>query len=267
MSDNIEISYAMQVCDVFSYQNPKRFCGEDRTLLSKKSIKSLVNSIIFSSKKNTNVRHNLNLIEDNCTENLVSYITNHIVGKYDNITIQLTSLKEKSGIVESIRYCYDWLSDGNSDLVFQIQDDYLFSLKSIDESVDVFFQVLNETNSHAVVQPYNNFTYWWDYNNKSTPRCLFLGKSGYWIQIYDTSCSFLTSRIQFNQHKDLYTSFLTRIPFKQQGNLENKSLNLMFTQRGVLGICPINTLTHHIQQYPDPYVDWKILWDQTLLED
>lgn len=39
------IHYALQTCDLKSYQNQKRFCGDNRTDLSKKSLKSLILSV------------------------------------------------------------------------------------------------------------------------------------------------------------------------------------------------------------------------------
>jgi hypothetical protein len=37
----------------------------------------------------------------------------------------------------------------------------------------------------------------------------------------------------------------------------------MFTQRGILGIMPMNSVALHMQgpAEKDPYIDWKTLWD------
>ena len=76
------------------------------------------------------------------------------------------------------------------------------------------------------------------------------------------SCSFLTSHQQFNQHWDLYDKFLELID-KGDDKLENKSLNYILTQRGVLGIVPVNTLSFHLQSdtEKDPHIDYKPLWE------
>jgi hypothetical protein len=46
-------------------------------------------------------------------------------------------------------------------------------------------------------------------------------------------------------------------------DLENKSLNYMLTQRGVLGLVPINSVAFHLQSdlEKDPHIDYKPLWD------
>jgi hypothetical protein len=264
-----KIHYAVQTCDVKSYQNAKRFCGDDRTLLSKKSIKSLINSIKKCVEINKETYHYVNIIEDKCTNDLIQFIKKIIKDESNsNINIELNSLSTKTGIVESIRSCYEWLDNNGKDIVFQIQDDYIFSLDSIYDSVEHFFTTLQDTQSHCIIQPHNDITYWhFNYKNQSTPRLISLGKKGYWIQIYDTSCSFLTSHIQFKQHWDLYEKFFELIPKASIENniLENRSLNYMFVKKNVLGLTPINTLTHHMQTQPDLYVDWKPIWESTII--
>lgn len=259
------VHYAVQTCDVKSFQNPERFCGSDRTLLCKKSIRSLINSIQHCGTARPDTKHVINIIKDTCSEDLSSYLQTLVQeNAHDNIDIQLSDLGAATGIVASIRNCYEWLDRAGQDLVFQVQDDYLFSVACVQDSVEHFYTALSDTQTECIIQPYNDITYWYfQYKNRSTPRLISLGKKGYWIQIYDTSCSFLTSHRQFRQHWDLYERFFELIPTATSDNpvLENRSLNYMFTQRGVLGLAPVNTLSHHIQTQPDLYVDWRALWD------
>jgi hypothetical protein len=75
----------------------------------------------------------------------------------------------------------------------------------------------------------------------------------------------MTSYEQFNQHWDLYSMFfyLTDRLKENNNHLENKSLNYMLTQRGVLGLIPINSLAFHLQSdlEKDPHIDYRPLWD------
>ena len=45
--------------------------------------------------------------------------------------------------------------------------------------------------------------------------------------------------------------------------LEQRSLNYMFVQRGVLGLVPVNSLAWHMQMEEDrdPYIPWQPIWD------
>ena len=272
MADKIEIHYALQTCDVASFQGNKRFCGDDRTLLSKKSIKSFLQAVKYLSDNEKNTVHNIRIFEDNCTDSLLNFISNCIkFFSSDAIKIDLVSLHGK-GISNSIKSCYDWLISEGTNLVYQIQDDYLFTEKSLYFSVDMFYQLYHNYKTHPIICPYIDPDFIRNYRGRSTPRLIELGKHSYWIQVYDTSCSFFTSHHQFKQHLDLYDTFYELIDKKIiNGNkidLENKSLNYMFTRRGVLGITPINGLTFHMQTETekDPYIDWRPIWDSIEVE-
>jgi hypothetical protein len=270
----ISIHYAYQMCDNFSFQKSKRFCGDDRTLLSKKSFVSFLESVKNCNNNNKNIQHVIQVIYDRCSDNLLTFLHEKI-SEYNsnNIQINIESLYPEEGISKSIKKCYEWMSKEGKDFVFQIQDDYLFSQNAIFNSLDMFFQIYNDTKIEPIIQPFNDVSYWfYDYKNKTTPRTIFLGREDYWIQIYDTSCSFLTSKNQFIKHWDLYKTFFKLIDkfdstqTRENIDLENKSLNYMFTKRAVLGVSPIKTLSLHIQNQPDPYVDWKTIWDNTKIE-
>jgi hypothetical protein len=267
MNDKIEIHYALQTCDVFNYQINKRFCGNDRTLLSKKSIKSFLKAVKYISEIESNSWHYIRIFEDKCTEQLIKFIKNEIeIFSSEKIKIELVPLIG-SGIANSIKSCYDWLISEGTNLVYQIQDDYLFTEKSLYYSVDMFYQLYNNYGTHPIICPYNNPEFIRIYKGKTTPRLIELGKHSYWIQVYDTSCTFLTSHHQFKKHLDLYDKFYElidkKIENKNTTDLENKSLNYIFTRRGVLGVTPINGLNFHMQSEHerDPYIDWLPIWN------
>lgn len=262
----IHIHYAVQVCDKKSYQSKPRICGDDRTILSKKSIVSLCNSIQYCVDLLPNYVHNVNLIYDDVTEELFKFII-RINEKFSNSNINFVISKVSSpGFPESIGDCYSWLKNEGKDFVFQIQDDYLFSSSSMYETIGIYNKIYQETGSESIVSPYND-SWNWDavYRNRPTPRAVFNGEHRYWIQYYDMSCSFFTSHNQFIQHFDLYNKFLQLIPevLNTGEGLESKSLNHILVKRGVLGIIPIPSLSFHIQTEleEDPHQDWKKLWD------
>lgn len=272
-SEKITIHYAMQCCDVANYQANTRFCTDNRTELSKKSVTSFLNSVKYLAEFEPKTQHFIHIFEDNCTEELKNYLK--LCEKiYDNksITIEITSLNGK-GIADSIKYCYEWLEYNGTNLVYQIQDDYMFTEKAIYYSVDMFYQLYQNYNTHAIICPYIDPDFMRAYKGRSIPRLIELGRHSYWSQVYDTSCTFLTSHTQFTKHKDLYEIFYDLVKQRiVKGNiieLENKSLNYIFTKRGVLGVTPITGLTFHMQTEAekDPYIDWKPIWDSIKLHE
>lgn len=272
-SDKIDIHYAIQCCDVKNYQANIRFCTNDRTELSKKSVTSFLNSIKYLAEFQNNTQHFIHIFEDNCTEELKKYLKKcEKIYDNKNINIEITSLNGV-GISKSIKFCYEWLEINGTNLVYQVQDDYIFIEKSIYLSVDMFYQLYQNYNTHAIICPYIDPEFIRVYKGRSIPRLIELGRHSYWTQVYDTSCTFLTSHSQFIQHKDLYEIFYDlinqRIIKENTLELENKSLNYIFTKRGVLGVTPFNGLTFHMQTdaEKDPYIDWKPIWDSIILHD
>lgn len=272
IKEKFTVYYAVQTCDKKSFQGRPRYCSDSRTEISMKCVTSLVHSVQYCAQQLPNVDHCIMIVDDHSSDELVQYLQ-HLAATYssDNISIEFRMLpQEQSGIAGSIEYCYTWLTDSaqnDLDFVYQIQDDYMFEPDAILQMLNVWFQMYKETGTHSVVTPYN-WSYNWltQYRNKSTPRTVIVGTWQYWIQIYDCSCSWLTSRQQFVTHWDLYFEFFNLIrTVKQTENyLENVSLNHMFTQRGVLGLAPVNSLALHMQTEleKDPHRDWQDRWNQ-----
>jgi len=253
--------YAMQICDTASWQGHTRYCGSDRTLLSKKSITSIITTILDLKSKNSETEHELLLLTDNISDNLRNWLLN--LKTIPEIKIKIKEV-EKSGIADSIKECYKWLKDNGKNFVYQLQDDYIFQKNCLYDIAAIWFKIQNETGSHCIVNPFNDPHYWAQlYHNQITPRTLFFGVSSYYIQIYEVGCTFFTSKEQFDKHWDLYNIFFELVRHRSE-KLESASLNHMFVKRAVLGISPITSLSLHMQSEGerDPYVDWQALWNQ-----
>jgi hypothetical protein len=259
----VNVHYALQTCDIANNQGWKRIYGKNKTELVKKCVTSFFESILYASQKKDFVEHRVMIIDDRSTEELQDFLQS-IVDKYSshNIIIEISHL-ENGGVMKSIGACYEWLLRNGTDLVYQVQDDYLFKKECIYETIDMYFQILENCQAEAVITPYNA-PYLWNngsYRYSVTPRMIVQGVGGYWIQNYDVSCSFLTSAKQLRANADLLKMFLDLDP--NNNKLESISLNYMFTRRGMLSMCPINSLALHMQteRERDPYVDWKPIWD------
>lgn len=258
----IEFHYAVQLCDTASYQNLTRFCSDDRTLLSKKSLSSLGKSIKKVSRSKENTCHSVALIKDRCSTELEKFIDNFIEQNSDSNLIFYNINLPNSGIRNSIEYCYKWLDKHGKDFVYQIQDDYIFNENCIMDATDMFYQMLHEVKTHPIIRTYNDPNLWSvTYRNRPTPRAIIVGKNDYWIQTYDIACTFFTSHHEFTKHWDMYSLFLDLVDQKSS-RLEMDSLNQMFTKKAVLGLMPIRSLSLHMQTEleRDPYVDWEKLW-------
>jgi hypothetical protein len=260
----INLHCAIQTCDIASYQGQKRYCSDSKTEITKKCVTSFLNSAKYLSNTVPEIKQNIKFFDDGSTIEVKNYLK-LLQEKYtsENISIEIDFL-ENQGIAQSIKNCYTWLSNNGTHFVYQIQDDYMFFENSLYDTLQFYADSRVELNTEPILTPYNDPYIWGAiYRNTPTPRTIFKGRTQYWIQIYDITCSFLTSIKQFNNHWDIYEDFFKFI-YDSTKKLEADSLNLILTKRGVLGACPITSTALHMQsEYEkDPYINWKSMWDK-----
>lgn len=259
----ITVHYALQTCDLESpHHKDPRYCNAPKTEVTKRCVRSFLESVTYAVDANHEAIHRITIFDDRSSQQTKDTLHRYAkIYSTGDVTVEVRDTK-LPGLAASIRECYEHLRKCDG-LVYQVQDDYLFETNAVYQSLNTYFQVNHQCITDPLVSPFNDQYYWQvGYHNRSTPRLIVQGNDRYWIQIYDISCSFLTSNVQFNKHWDLYEKFLGLIGTGE--HLENRSLNYITTQRGVLAICPINTLAFHLQSNheKDPYIDWKPLWDK-----
>lgn len=258
----MNVHYALQTCDIASNQVSKRFCCDTKQELIRKCVTSFLQSVHVAAERERSISHRIMIFDDRSTEETIYFLKECVrIYSKENVTVELSHLSN-GGVMNSIRACYEWLLKNGTDLVYQVQDDYLFEKSAVSEVIDTYFKILNSSNTESIVTPYNA-PYLWSqiYYNTTTPRTVFMGEKRYWIQIYDVSCSFLTSHRNFINNRDILEKFLNLDP--RDPDLEKISLNKMMVSRGHLAVCPFESIALHMQSdyERDPYVDWKLLWD------
>lgn len=268
----MKVLYAVQTCDSsFNMASPnERIVKVPKSTLIKVCLVSFMESVIYAANKDPNVNHCIQIFDDRSSQETLDFLEE--LGEYyttlrpDNVIVYPVISIEQPGVMSSIGSCYNWLKEnaGYNDLVYQVQDDYLFEKSAIFEMIDVYFQMFIECGTKSVISPQNVTQNWAsNYRNRQTPRTIICGRERLWIQYYDTSCSFLTNIVTFENNWDLFEKFLS-LPSDggDSGNLENISLNHLFTKRGILGLIPINSVALHMQreQDLDVYAGWEAKW-------
>lgn len=261
----VNIHYALQTCDISNNQNISRYCAETKTEVTEKCVTSFLNSVYYVASKNSETIHNVCIFDDHSSEYIINFLNRAIKHfQKDNLKIELVCL-EKKGIMSSIRSCWEWMEKNGKDLVYQVQDDFLFEPHAIFEMIDIWMQLYNYNHTESIVIPYNDPMHWraGSYFYKPTPRTIVPGRSRYWLQCYDIPCTFMTSKNQFSKHWDLYEKFLDMNPSGENGNLENVTINKIFVDRGVLGLQPFESIALHMQSEheKDLYIDWQKRWN------
>jgi len=259
------IHYALQTCDISSRDSQSRYCASTKAEVTKKCVTSFLVAVQTVAKAVPNTKQHVAIFDDHSTTETADFLKfacNYFT--CDNVTIEFIPLQTR-GLFESVRTCFEWLEKNGTELVYQVQDDYLFEPNAIFEMIDVFMKVHKDTNTHPIISPYNHPHYWETaYAYKATPRVIVPGSNRYWIQLYEIPCTYLTSKHEFSKHWDLYENFFNGD--LHDPKLEINSFNKILTERGVLGIEPVTSIALHMQAEfdKDPYIDWKSRWDSVI---
>jgi hypothetical protein len=208
------------------------------------------------------------IFADNCSEEYIDYMykcINHFSS--NNIHIDINIHTGDSSLMRTVRACWEWLEQNGEDIVYQIQDDYIFFDTAIEEMVTVIFQIINDCKgTNPIVVSYNNPYIWLEcYRYAEVPMVMFPSINRYWVQCYDVPCTFMTTKQEFSKHWDMYEKFLS-LPSTYQ-KLEPESLNRIFVEKRTLGVQPVTSVALHMQsEYEkDPFIDWKQLWDSIVI--
>jgi hypothetical protein len=259
----IKFHYALQTCDISVRDNNEpRYAATSKTEITKKCVTSFLLSVETCAGLAPDTEHTICIFDDHSTNETLEFLKRAVTRfNKNNVNVSLVNLQTR-GLFSSVRACYDWLEINGKDIVYQIQDDYLYTPNAIFEMTDVWMQVYHDTNQHIIISPYNHPHYWRDaYKYRATPRVIHLGSTRYWVQLYEIPCTFFTSKEQFSKHWDLYENFFNGDLYDSK--LEINSFNKILTERNVLCLEPIESVALHMQTEfdKDPFIDWKSRWD------
>ena len=170
----VDIQYALQTCDTNSWQGNDRYAGSKSDIV-RKCVTSFFKSVAHAAKKRPESNHIICVIDDRSTQDTVDYIKRCGDTLLEpNMGFIYTPLKS-TGVKESIKECYAILEKADEDdLVYQVQDDYLYTETAIFEMIDVFMQLRNDVQTDAIVASFHDHRYWKTiYRYKVTPRMIF----------------------------------------------------------------------------------------------
>jgi len=261
----IYLHCAYQTCDTKSRDNPERFCGTDRSELTRKSVTSFFESLNYAvdqlQKMNIDLITNVKIFDDRSTKETLEFL--ETACEYyakDNITTSLVNVKQ-GGILSTIRSCFNFLESEGRDLVYQIQDDFLFFEDGLYQLIEILLKVHADKKVYPYVITHNHPWYWsTEYAYQQIPMIVVPGCRQYWIQSYQLGCTFLTHKTDFSQHWDLYNKFFSMSPTDVR--LELDTFIKIIRDRGRLGLQPMSTVAMHMQRESDrdPYVEWETTW-------
>ncbi len=215
------------------------------------SLNSLKKSVLkFLS--NNQVTISINLISDSSGKNF----DDEIIKLLYNDSIKINLVKSKiSGNRGSYLECCDQ-AENSEDLIFFIEDDYIFEKDCIEEMIITYSRLSTIFNNDIFLCP-SDYPFFYDSEYKTS---LFIGKNYKWRTVGETLLTFMMSKKLLEKHKKniRLVGEKENIPFE-------KPLHDIYKETPCLS--PVNSLSYHISRdHPATTEDWYKLWKNNYIK-
>ena len=165
----------------------------DKKTLIKVSLLSLKKSILFFLEEN-NLDISLNLIFDKSSYEFNEELKTILFNDKFEVKFFESNIKGNRGTY--LECCNQ--AEKAEDLIFFVEDDYLFKKNSIDELLFTYLRISTQTNREIFLTP-TDHPFYYDSNYLTS---IYLGKNYRWRLVKETLCTFLFSKKIFNIYKD-----------------------------------------------------------------
>tara|TARA_B100001996_G_scaffold159934_2_gene121963 strand:+ start:129 stop:1121 length:993 start_codon:yes stop_codon:yes gene_type:complete len=249
-------------------QNKKRIFEYPKIEYALRSLNSLIKNIKYLNNNNNNLEVKLKIVEDNSSNenlkkisdmikssNLDIEVINHKNNVHKNIIKKQTNNSTFSNL-SSLLKCFEIAKDEGKDLVFFIEDDYIFFESALNEIVTSYERISSQINRELFICP-TDYPYFYMNNHKTN---ILIGSKRHWRLVSKTLCSFITSHSLIKEYwSNFYDNCLDRHdPFE-------KYLNKIYEKE--ICISPIKSLSLHMTNVNSsyglsPFIDYKSLWDE-----
>ena len=249
-------------------QNKKRIFEYPKIEYALRSLNSLIKNIKYIKNNNHNLEVKLKIIEDGSSDenlkkilhminnsNLDIEIINHKSNVHKNI-IKKQKNNETFSNLSSLLKCFEVAKNEGKDLVFFVEDDYIYFESALDEIVNSYERISSQINRELFICP-TDYPYFYMDSQKTN---VLIGSKRHWRLVSKTLCSFITSHTLIKEYwSNFYDNCLDRHdPFE-------KYLNKIYEKE--ICISPIKSLSLHMTNINSsyglsPFIDYKSLWDE-----
>ena len=223
----------------------------NKETLIKVSLISLKKSILKFLESNT-LDISLNLIYDKSSCEFNNQLSNLLSNNKFKINIIKSKIDGNRG---TYLECCDQ-AEKSEDLIFFIEDDYLFKKDSIEELLFSYSRISTKTEKELFFTP-SDYVFYYDKNYTTS---VFIGKNYRWRVVKETLLTFMFSKKLLNIYRN---------KIRAVGEVENdpfeKPLHEIFEKE--LCFAPISSTSFHISRtVPSIEPDWHKLWEENYKE-
>ncbi len=221
---------------------------EELILACLNSLKKTINNFL----KNNTLEIKLNLISDISNKNF----DNEISKIFNNKNIEITFHKSKiNGNRGTYLECCD-LAEKAEDLIFFIEDDYLFEENSLEEMIFSYSRLATIFKKDIFLCP-SDYPFYYD---SSYNTSIYIGKNYRWRIVNETLLTIMMSKSLLNENKKKI-----RLVGEQANNPFEKPLHEIYKNTPCFS--PIGSLSYHINRHiPAVVEDWITVWKKNYIK-
>lgn len=210
------------------------------------SLNSLRNSILFFLKNNK-IDITINLISDSSNSKFDNSIKKLLSDNKYSINFFQTKIAGNRG---SYLECCDQAKNAD-DIIFFIEDDYLFEQQSLDEMILTYSRLSTLFKKDVFLCP-NDYPFYYDSNYSTS---LFIGKNYRWRTVLETLLTFMFSKEILSKHEEEI-----RLVGEKENHPFEKPLHNIYLKQPCFS--PVGTLSYHISKsIPSINEDWLKTWN------
>ena len=223
----------------------------DKETLIKVSLLSLKRSILFFLKNN-NLKITLNLVHDQSNDKFNNDLKNLLLD--DNYQIEFHNSKIKGNRGSYLECCDQ--CENSEDLIFFIEDDYLFNENCIDEMLITYARISTLIEKDIFLCP-SDYAFYYDSNYSTS---IYIGKNHRWRIVNETLLTFLFSKSILNKFRQNI-----RLVGERENSPFEKPLHEIFDQ--IPCLAPIKSTSYHLSRtVPGIESEWLDLWKKNYNE-
>lgn len=263
MLDIIVRTCATASVPAFGSVSLRRICGDDRSLMIRKCITSLVQSINDCDHDIT-----LTVLDDHSGEEFLVMMRRIL--ESCNKPYKIVSLQEK-GFNHSAYQQFLYAKNAR-ELAYTVEDDYLHAKDAIKEMVYAYYHFKMKVGENAVaIYPFDcNHRY---QNGHERPCRIFYRNNRYWRTNLSSANTLFTHAEVFRKHFSVFESLALEYPRKDESDTINTLYaNMVDVSGPVTLFTPIPSLAVHLT-YEEPLeittkmFDWRGVWDDIEISD
>lgn len=235
-----------------------RYCGAEKPEVTLRCVTSLVRSMNHAVEMIPEFEFTLKVFDDHSDPKHIKKLEEIL--KHAHFTVEWEDLKTR-GIMPSILACYEHSLAHGKELVYFIQDDYLYYESCIFDMMNAYLDFSTALGQPVGIYPYND-PYLYHPINCHVPTRLVQGRTQYWRTIPGSANCFMTHHAVIRAHWDLFEKMGKSDPY--DAHMEDASINRIWQERELSMFAPMSSLALHMgyDTEKDPFIDWTSLWKQ-----